>query len=163
MTRFNELCSAYAEVNRQYGVYRTECMAFVGQLVTGLRQYLEAPDGFVSLYAKQGSFAGRKVDGPTAAMHLADDTFWHFGIALDLYEESGQLPYHCVGFDFRLKRVGNKFMLHVDSGPVFELTKENPDGFGPVYEYLFQFVKNRYQDSFSEFVLKGDSTRRFGF
>src|SRR5712672_2867541 len=98
MTKFEELCAAYSSVRREYGAYRHECMQFVGAMVAGLREYLGAPEGFVTLFAKGGSYAGRKVDGPAAAMHLADDTFWHFGVALDIYEDEGQMPLHCVGF-----------------------------------------------------------------
>jgi hypothetical protein len=163
MSKFEELCAAYGGVKREYETYRHECMALVGTLVAGLRDYLEAPEGFVNLFAKGGSFAGRKVDGPAAAMHMGDDTFWHFGIAIDLFEESNQMPMHCVGFDMRLKKVGHKFILHVEGGPPFELTKENPDRLAPLYEFIFQFIKGRYENSFSEFVIKGDASRRFGF
>jgi hypothetical protein len=163
MSKFEELCSAYSEVKREYNTYHHECMAFVGMLVDGLREYLDAPEGDVTLYAKSGSYMGRKVDGPAAAMHLDDDTFWHFGVAIDLYEETNQMPMHCVGFDMRLKKVGHKFMLHVEGGPPFELSKENPDRLVPVYDFMFQFIKARYENSFSEFLLKGDPSRRFGF
>ncbi len=163
MTKFEELCAAYSNVRREYAAYRHECMEFVGAMVAGLREYLGAPEGFVTLFAKGGSYAGRKVDGPSAAMHLADDTFWHFGVALDIYEDEGQMPMHCVGFDMRLKKVGHKFILHVEGGPPFELTRDNPDRLMPLYEFIFQFVKSRYENSFNEFVLKGDATRRFGF
>jgi hypothetical protein len=163
MSKFEELCSAYSGVKREYDTYRHECMAIVGTLLTGLREYLEAPEGFVSLYAKGGGMAGRKVDGPSAAMHMADDTFWHFGIAIDLYEETNQMPMHCVGFDMRLKKVGHKFILHVEGGPPFELSKDNPDRMAALYDFIFQFIKGRYECSFAEFVLKGDASRRFGF
>jgi hypothetical protein len=163
MSKFEELCAAYSGVKREYDTYRHECMAFVGTLIAGLRDYLDAPEGFVNLYAKGGSFAGRKVDGPAAAMHIGDDTFWHFGVAIDLFEESNQFPMHSVGFDMRLKKVGHKFILHVEGGPPFELTKDNPDRLLPLYEFLFQFIKSRYENSFTEFVVKGDASRRFGF
>lgn len=163
MTRFEQLCSAYSGVKREYESYRSECLQFAALLLDGLREYLESPEGFVSLYAKSGALAGRKVDGPAAALHMGDDTFWHFGIAIDLYEESNQFPMHCVGFDMRLKKVGHKFILHVEGGPPFELSKENPDRLMPLYEFIFQYTKGRYENSFNEFVIKGDATRRFGF
>jgi hypothetical protein len=163
MNKFEELCAAYGEVKRQYETYRHECMALVGALWTGLQEYLGAPEGHVSLYARSGPWSGRKVDGPSAAMNLADDTFWHFGLALDLYEETGQMPFHTVGFEMRLKKVGQKFILQVEQGPQLEIAGDGPDRFVPVFDYLYRFVKGRYQDAFSDFVLKGDATRRFGF
>ena len=96
-------------------------------------------------------------------MHLADDTFWHFGVSMDLFEESGQLPFHTIGFDLKLKKIGHKFIVQCEEGPVFELTRETPEGFRPLYDYMFQFAKKRYQDSFDDFIRKGDATRRFGF
>jgi hypothetical protein len=163
MTKFEDLCNAYTNVRREYNSDRLECMQLVGELLAGLREYLGAPEGFVSLFAKGGSFAGRKVDGPAAAMHLDDDTFWHFGVAIDLFEEEGQFPMHCVGFDMRLKKLGHKFILHVEGGPPFELTRDNPDRLLPLYEFIYQFVKSRYENSLNEFFVKGDATRRFGF
>ena len=163
MTKFNDLCAAYGDVKRQFDDYRKECMLVVGALAAGLREYLEAPEGYVSLFCKHGSWAGRKVDSPIAAMHLADDTFWHFGISMDLFEESGQLPFHTIGFDIKLKKVGRKFIVQCEEGPVFELSREHPDGFRPLYDYIYQFAKKRYSESFSDFILKGDATRRFGF
>ena len=163
MTKFEELCAAYGEMKRQYHANRRECMDFVGAMWHGLREYLGAPEGMVSLYARSGSWAGRKVDGPSAAMNLADDTFWHFGLALDIFEETGQMPFHTIGFELKLKKLGGKFTLVVEQGPQFELTGEGPDRFRPFFDYIYEYVKARYQNAFSEFLLKGDPTRRFGF
>jgi hypothetical protein len=163
MTKFEELCAAYGQLKQQYEANRRECMAAVGALWNGLREYLGAPEGMVSLYARSGSWAGRKVDGPASAMNLADDTFWHFGVALDINEETGQMPFHTIGFELRLKKIGAKFILQVEQGPQFELAGEGPERFLPLFDYIFQFVKGRYQNAFSDFLLKGDPTRRFGF
>ena len=163
MSKFEELCAAYSDVKRQYESNRRECMTLVAALWTGLQEYLGAPEGHVSLYARGGAWSGRKVDGPAAAMHLADDTFWHFGLALDLYEETGQMPFHTVGFEMRLKKVGAKFILQVEQGPQLEIAGDGSERFSAVFEYIYRYVKGRYQDSFNDFVLKGDATRRFGF
>jgi len=163
MSKFDELCTAYGDVKRQYDDYRNECMLVVGSMVADLREYLDAPEGHISLYCKHGSWAGRKVDSPIAAMYLADDTFWHFGISMDLFEESGQLPFHTIGFDIKLKKVGHKNIVQCDEGPVFELVRDSDDGFRPLYDYMYQYAKKRYSDAFSDFILKGDATRRFGF
>ncbi len=163
MSKFEELCEAYRAVNAEYFSYRNDCMELIGQLAIGLREYLDAPEGAVNLFAKGGAYAGRKVDGPLAAMHLADDTFWHFGVAIDIHQEEGMIPIHCVGFDMRLKQIGRKFILHVEGGPPFEVSQENPESIAQVYEFIFQFIKSRYETTFREFVIEGDATRRFGF
>ena len=64
---------------------------------------------------------------------------------------------------FIVRTNSHKFILHVEGGPPFELSKENPDRLVPVYDFIFQFIKARYENSFSEFLLKGDASRRFGF
>lgn len=162
MSKYDELCDALGAVRGEYYQYRQECFLFVGQFVAGLAEYLGAPEGSVSLYARQGSFAGRKVDGPAAAMHLGDDTFWHFGIALDLNEKEGGLTYHTVGFDLRLKKQGDQFLLYVDNGPQLTLPATNGAGDPAVFESMFKFLQGRYRSSFQEF-LAGDASRRFGF
>lgn len=162
MSKYDELCDALGDVRGEFYEYRKSCFLFVGEFVAGLVEYLGAPEGSVSLYARGGSFAGRKVDGPAAAMHLADDTFWHFGIALDLNDKGGGLSYHTVGFDLRLKKQGDTFLLQVDNGPQLTIPAGNGAGNPSVYESMFTFLQGRYQNSFQEF-LGGDASRRFGF
>lgn len=162
MSKFDELCQALGAVRGEFYEYRRECFLIVGAFMEGLSEYLGAPVGQISLYAKGGSFAGRKVDGPAAAMHLADDTFWHFGVALDLNDEQGGLSYHTVGFDLRLKKVGNDFIIHVDDGPAHVVHSGRLADLEVIYEAMFVFLRDRYRNSFQEF-LGGDAGRRFGF
>lgn len=163
MSKFEELCAALSAVREEYSAYRQQCMAFIGQLKQGLAEYLDAPEGSIAFFAVEGSFAGRRVDGPAASMHLGDDTYWHFGIVLDLFEEEGLMPYHNVGFRFRLKEVAGIYVLHVEDSQQFEIPVDDPSRAKAVYDFIFQHLKNRYRNAFHNFLLKGDISQRFGF
>jgi hypothetical protein len=163
MSRFDELCEALRGVRRQYAGYRDECFRFVGRFLEGFRDYLGAPPGHVNLYAKLGPLAGRKLDGPAAALHLADDGWWHFGIAIDLCEDPNVLPYDTVGFDLRLKYAGGRFLLALQDHPPFEFSNADPPAMAAVYDHMFHDLKTRYEQSFRDFLEKGDATRRLGF
>ena len=148
-------------MKRQYDEYRKECMLVVGAMVAGLREYLEAPDGYVSLYCKHGSWAGRKVDSPLAAMHLADDTFWHFGISMDLFEESGQLPFHTIGFDIKLKKVGPQIHRAMRRGTgVRTDPRRSPTAFARCTTTCINSprsaTRSRFPTSFSKATQRGD-------
>ena len=163
MSKFELLCRSLKTVREDFNAYREECFLFAADLCDNLRQYLEAPEGHVSLYANRGDFAGRKMDGPAAAMKLEDDAFWHFGIAVDLYEEPGTLPFHCVAFDMRLKKTEDVFELHVDDDTRFRFHSDKPNDLDSFHEHIFQLIMRRYEGSFREFISSGDGSRRFGF
>jgi len=167
-SRFDQLCHALKEVRTQFNNHRTECLHVAARLRDGLSQYLEAPEGHVSLYANRGDFAGRKMDGPAAAMKLENDTFWHFGIVVDLYEEPGVLPYCCVAFDVRMKKTGRGFELFVDTGEEYQVTldaaaAEDAGQLQSLFDHLFKFIVGRLDGAFEAFNTHGDSSRRFGF
>ncbi len=162
MERYQQLCSALAEVRGEYQRYRLEAYEVAGQFLAGMREFLGAPDGTVNLFAKFGSFAGRKVDGPASALHLADDAYWRFGIAIDVCEEQTQLAYHTVGFDVRLKKIEGQFVVGIDEGPDQPLTIGDTQAMLRIFQQMFEFLKGRYLSSFSEF-LAGNANRRFGF
>ena len=129
----------------------------MGELIACLRSYFEAPDESINLFAKAGSYAGRKVDGPAAAMHLQEDGYWHFGVAVDVYEESGQFPGHCVGFAMRLKKEGDGFLLHIEESPAFHVLEPTIEHLRPAMDYLYDYVMKRYATTFAEFI-GGDGT-----
>ncbi len=162
MEKYEELCSALADVRGEYQRYRLEAYELAGQFLSGLREFLGAPDGTVNLFAKFGSFAGRKVDGPASALHLADDAYWRFGVAIDVCEERTQLAYHTVGFDVRLKKIDGQYVIGIDDGPDQPLAMGDQADLQIIYQQMFEFLKGRYRNSFREF-LAGDATRRFGF
>lgn len=167
MSRFDELCAGYREVSRRYHDYRAGCFSLVDELLRGFREYLDAPEDVVSLFAKHGHLAGRKVDGPITALELRDDTFFHFGLVLDLYDEADYFPHHHVAFDLRLKRVQDRFLLHVDDGPAIEVPVEDSarrrTALELAYARLQTSVLDRYASTLEDFFDRGQANRRFGF
>jgi len=167
MSRFDDLCAAYRTVLDQFVDYRENCFRLVNELQGGLTVYLGAPDDVVGLFARHGQLAGRKVDGPLSALELRADTFWHFGLVIDIYQEEGCFPYHNVGFDMRLKLAHGQFLLQLDEQPIFEIpdgpAADRVAGLTRVFESIEATIQSRYEKAFENFFEEGDATARFGF
>lgn len=162
MSRFDELCEALRAVRSNYNDYRERCFDFANAMVTGLHENLEAPEGFVNFFAQEGPLAGRKVDGPAAAMHLRDDGFWIFGIAIDLHEDPSILPYDCVAIGVLVKYIDEQFLVRFDHDDELSFEISQPAELQQIYDYLYDLIRGRYENSFRKFIA-GDSTDRYGF
>lgn len=165
MSRYETLCAALRDLRERYNHNRTDCYELGGRLIAELREYLGAEEDAVSFYATLGSWSGKKVDGPSAAMNLGDDTFWHFGIAIDVVEEEDQMPCHTVGFEFRLKKLPEHYLLAiVPDGPQFTVSGASPQmDIEAVCEHLYQFALRRYGEAYQGYFGAGDPAKRFGF
>lgn len=165
MSRYELLCAALRDVRERFQLARTDCYELAGALIAELRDYLGAEEEHVSFYATLGSWAGKKVDGPASAMNLGDDTFWHFGIAIDVVEVEGQMPCHTIGFDLRLKRVADHYLLlFVPDGPQFQISAAAPDtDFPAICEHIYQSTLRRYSEAYQGYFVEGEPSKRFGF
>lgn len=165
MSRYETLCAALRDLREKYAQHRGDCFALTGQLVAGLREFLGVDEDIVAFYATQGSWAGKKVDGPAAALHLGDDTFWHFGVAIDVFEEADQMPCHAVGFELRLKRLPDHFLVALmPEGPQFQISAAAPENdLRALYEHLYQHVLKRYGEAYRGYFVEGEPGKRFGF
>jgi hypothetical protein len=165
MSRYESLCTALRDLREKFQRSRTECYEFAGTLIAELREFLGAEEDAVSFYATLGSWSGKKVDGPSSAMNLGDDTFWHFGVAIDVVEEFGQMPCHTVGFEFRLKKIADHFLLVLHpEGPQFTISAAAPSAdLAALYEHLYQHTLRRYQGAYQGYFLEGEPNKRFGF
>ena len=167
MSRFDDLCASYRQIQQQFVEYREACFTLANELTGGLAAYLEAPEDVVALFARHGQFAGKKVAGPAAAFELGADTYWHFGLVIDVYQEEGLFPYHNVGFDLKLKKLPEKFLLHINNAPAFEIAavdrRARVAGLTGVFEHLHADIRTRYAAAFAGFFTEGDPAARFGF
>jgi hypothetical protein len=162
-SRFDLLCRALERVHDQYAEYRQQSALFASHFRDRLRAFLGAPEENVTFYARQGTFNGRKVDGPVSAMHLGDDACWHFGIVIDLYVEDSVFPGHSVGFNIGLKKLDQDYHLVIENLPPMIVQEGDDAQLEGVFEQMFEIVRSRYENSFQEFLKTGDSNRRFGF
>ncbi len=167
MSRFEILCADYRQIQAQFVEYREACFTLANELTSGLAAYLEAPEDVVSLFARHGQFAGKKVAGPIAAFELRDDAYWHFGLVIDVYQEEGLFPYHNVGFDLKLKKLPERFLLHINDAAPMEIPADDRAariaGLTRVFEHLYANIRTRYAAAFAGCFTHGDPTARFGF
>jgi len=162
MTRFLQLCEAFGYSKRQFDEYKVNVSLLVGEFLQGFRAYLQAPEGMVNLMATKGYLNGRKMPGPTGALFLDNDTYWHFGVVVDLYKEDDEFPYELARCFMRIKLAKTHFDWEIlDDGARFQVSK--PAELDAVYDHLFEVLKTRYAQAFKGFVIDGDPTKRYGF
>jgi hypothetical protein len=165
MSRYETLCAALRDLREKYAQHRLDCYALTAQMVDGLREFLGVDEDLVSFFATQGSWQGKKVDGPAGALNLGDDTFWHFGVSIDVMEEVDQMPCHTIGFEFRLKRLPEHYLLAIiPDGPQFQVSAAAPEAdLRAVYEHLYQHSLKRYGEAYRGYFVEGEPAKRFGF
>lgn len=165
MSRYETLCAALRDLREKYNNNRTDIYSLVGRLLDSQREFLGVDEEQVSLFATLGSWAGKKVDGPAAAINLGEDTFWHFGIAIDVVEEDGQMPVHTVGFEFQVKKLTDHYLLVLKpEGTQFQISAAVPArDLETISEHLYQFTLRRYGEAYQGYFVEGQPNKRFGF
>ena len=93
VTKFDELCAAFAESRSKFFKYRDECLGLATKLISGLVQYLEIPRDCVSFVPLDKEPEPDRQYHIIGAMHLDDDTFWHVGVQLRIYEAPNVSPW----------------------------------------------------------------------
>lgn len=163
MSKFEELCEGLRRVKREFQAYQDDCTAFLVNWYMGLKQYMGAPEGYISYYATLGPYAGKKVMGLSSALQLGDDTYWHFGLAFDLFEEQGAFPTELVLFEILIKKADDKYEMKFLDGPSYLFGKEETAAFEVSYEFLFQDITAKFRDPLGDFLRTGDRKARRGF
>ena len=161
-TKFEELCRIYGELKTKFEQYEVEA----GQLVVALRDTLaatiEAPSEHVTLFATHGTMAGHKLPGPTGALQLLDDTWFHVGFCIDLYRKVEEYPYERAGFKLRLKHLNDHYRIEIlDDESVHEARTQ--EDLQTLADHMYDLLVDRYRHALHRFVVEGKAEARFGF
>jgi hypothetical protein len=166
MTKFDDLCAAYAGARQKFFNYRDECWKFASQLSTELvaffgctREQVE----FVPVTKERKPGFGYSLMG---AMHLAEDTFWHFGILTTIYEAPNIFPQQPLLFHLLVKKVDQSFIVKGSpKGPEFRVGAPTAAELRPLNEWLFEQCKS-WLDHGLEMFLEGQEQpepKKIGF
>jgi hypothetical protein len=150
-TPYQLVCKAYAIARENYAAYRSECALFAGTFSRGLAEYLGGSRDAISYESLSGV---REGDGPVdvqEAMHLDEDTYWHFGVQIRVV---GEKSADTVRMQVRFKKMERRFVINLFGHEDFEISEPNALTLEPVYELMVASVRRHYEDGLRLFLDK---------
>ena len=151
MSKYEEICAAYSKSRRLFSNYEKVCQDFARNLVFGMIEYFEWPRDQEVTYLS----LGEEID-PTdrfyalaGAMRMDDQSFWHFGVELEVHEaRTGANPVSFV-MSFFVKKVGPYFVVKLGpKGKEIKIHEEQEQSLEPLYDAVFaqitDFFARRY-------------------
>jgi len=159
-TRYLQLSHAFEEARKGFSEYRSGCVFFAATFARGLTEYLQGPRDLVSF---EPASSVRQGDGPVGveeAMHLDEDTYWHFGIRLRITADKSV---DSIKLHIRFKRIENRYVVNLFGHEDFELSEPTPTALQPVYEELYVSVRRHYEDGLRLFLDKRGQNLHLAF
>jgi len=151
MTRFEELCKVYTKAEEDFRNYRWKSIEFVTQMAKGLANYLECEIDDIRYYLPVK-------DGQPKEAHLIDallldnDTFWHFGMGVNLYVEGNKMPAMTYIFDLALKGEDEYIIRVLKEKKEFNINPAEREDFKSLYNFIYDSIKNRFEDELGKFL-----------
>ncbi len=162
MSKFEELCKAYATSINNFSKYRDDCKEFASNLREGMSAYFQCPIEFTSLLEEQT----QPLHTLTGLMYLGDDTFWHIGIKITLYKEpKGGLPQDTALLSILIKKIDDDYFI-VKLGNIkqkFTIHNDKEDEFIDFYEFIFEQIKRHYEEGLKDFLEQNETSIKIGF
>ena len=112
MSKYEELVKSYSHARHGFREYEETCRNFARDLVFGMVEYFEWPQDREITYIPLGEELdpNNKFYALAGAMRMDAQSFWHFGVELNLMEASGAYPLSLV-LSFFIKKVGQNFIV----------------------------------------------------
>ena len=164
MSKFEDLCRAYATSRKNYFDYRDACLKFGTNLVNGMIDYFKCPREQVKFIPLKEDIKPNTMYSLLGAMDLDDDTFWHFGLGLTLYEAPNVFPQETALLPLLVKKVDDSFIVKFGThGEEFKIHKDKPDEQTAFYEFVFRQIKESYEKALQRFLEQKETSRKIGF
>lgn len=167
MTKFEELTDIYTNAGKDFDNYRWNCIEFAIKIGEGVADYLECEKEDIQYYLTS-NLSGKPQEAnksreahPRDALILENDTFWHYGMGVNLYFESNKNPATTYIFDLALKGEKTNFIVKFPSQQKeFNIDPDKPEDFHPMNEFIYDAIKNRFENELEKF-LKHKSTEHY--
>lgn len=154
MSKYEDICKAYADARRAFKQYEETCRNFARDLVYGMIDYFDWPQDQEITYIPLGEEIGPndRFYALAGAMRLDDHAFWHFGVELTVRESLG--GGHSAQFlmSFFIKKSGPHFIVKLGAnGREIKIHENRKGELDPFFEAVFvqivEFFKNGYIDA----------------
>lgn len=143
MSRYEDLVRSYSHARKMFRDYEDTCRNFARDLVFGMVEYFEWPQDREITYIPLGEELdpNNKFYALAGAMRMDAQSFWHFGVELNLMEASGAYPLSLV-LSFFIKKVGPNFIVKLGpNGREIKIPEDKQGELEPFYEAVFRQIK----------------------
>lgn len=162
MARINELNQLYTKADEEFFAYQKRCTDFVLDIKRGIAEYLECEISDIPLFPPKEDYDNTGSVSPRGALKLKDDTFWHFGLGVNLYKIGQKDPDMAYIFEIAFKGNDNKFILKIDAdSKEFVINPQIDNDLEQVYEYIYNKIKNRFDNELEKYLNQYNDSEQY--
>ena len=150
MSKYEELAQSYSYARKAFRDYEEVCRNFARGLIFGMIEYFDWPGDREITYIPIGEEfdSNDKFYALAGAMRMDAQSFWHFGVELNLMEASGAYPLSLV-LSFFIKKAGANFIVKLGpNGREIKIPEDKQGELAPLYDVVFRqitdFLEKRY-------------------
>lgn len=152
MTKFDELIEIYTNSGEEFNNYRWKCIDFAKEIGKNLAHYLGSKEEDIQyyLYDKEG----KPIEAhPRDALILKNDTYWHYGMGINMYIKGNKNPAPPFIFNIAIKEDKNKFIVEfTDLKKEFNVNLGKSEDFKPINDLIFNTIKERFENELDKFL-----------
>ena len=159
MTRYDELCKAYAKNLSDFKTYKETCYRFALKLMEELKQEYNIPDERLKLRSKDDP--KEVTDNMLEAMDMQKDTFWHIRFSITVCADMEEQIKESMSFEICIKKVTSNFILSIPNEREFNILEtDGKYNFREFFDYLFNSLKSFYEHELERFLISTPSTKK---
>jgi hypothetical protein len=162
-TVFEDCCAAYEEAFQEVENHLEEYGQLMGNLITSLEVYLQAPDGRIAFIDRQGQKSSLR-----ESMYL-EEGVWKLKIAVCMWKDNGErclvaspsglyYPSQTVHMTLAVRGTSNLFIVKLDQySDEFSIKKETEDhDKQDFYAFIAKKIKSHYKNMFRYIIEHGE-------
>lgn len=164
MTKYEQICRSYRAARREFKNYEETCRNFARDIVYGMIEYFEWPEGEEITYIPVGEEFGPndRFYALAGAMRLAEDAFYHFAVELTARETPGGGQSTPFLLTFFIKKKGPHFIVKLGAGGrEIRIHEEKKNELDPFFEAVFLQVVDFFNKGYIDAVT--NQSDGFGF
>ncbi len=151
MTRYEELCKAYAKNLHDFKTYKETCYRFAVTLMEELKQEFNIPDERLKLRSKDDP--KEVTESMLEAMDMQKDTYWHIRFSITVCSDTDENLKESMSFEISIKKIGASFILAIPNEREFTIEeREGRYNFKTFFDYLFSSLKSFYEQELDRFL-----------
>lgn len=161
-SKYDELRECLVSSKMEYNKYKTEAYHCAKNIYEKLQEYFKIPIPCIQVIPIGEDQNLDNVVTLSESLILLDDYFWHFGIAIILYENENVFPHDSIQIHLQIKKGKNGFEARIgDESPLKRI--ETEEEMIIFLDYVFKKIKEEYTNSIETLSELGVSTRKIGF
>ena len=158
MTKYEEICRAHKNTIKKNAHYRKKCEEFAVDLIFGLINYLGCSNKEVELFPLKEELKEGQIYKIQKAMNLEDDTFWHFGVRINLYNVGS------ISLPIMIKGSNEHFIVRLEGiDEKYGIDKNNSEELKAFYDFIFKLIMDDYEKEPFQFYKEEPNIRKIGF